>query len=98
MLVLSLPGRGEMKFRREHSGDGVNHIIQGERLAKNVSLAAEVAAEKCVRQDDDTALRRICRGCVEAGAYRRLHAEQGEDIRRRARPFDSLRLGSAGQI
>src|SRR5204862_7840579 len=92
MLGLSFARRREMKLGRKHADDCVSHVIQGEGLAKNISLSAKMAAIKGVRDDCDVGLRRIGCGRVEARADCRLHPEKGEDVRRSPRAFDPFRF------
>src|SRR3954471_2799347 len=98
MLILSFASGGKMKVRRKHADDGVNHIVEGERLTERGAFAAEVAPEKSVGQNGDMSLRRIGRGGVEPRAERRSRTEKREDIGRSARAFDPFRLGAAGQV
>ena len=91
-LVLSFARGGQMKFRRKDADYCVDNVVERECLAKGGALAAEMAFMKCVSQNRDMAFAGIGCGRIEAGSERRLHAEERENIRGRARALDALRL------
>src|SRR6266404_251211 len=98
MLVLPFARGAQMKLRRQHADDRVNDIVQRQRLAEHVALAAEMAAEKGVRQHRDVSLRRIGRRRVETRAERGFHPEKSEEIRRSSRALNPFRLWPARQV
>ena len=90
----AMPDVGPVRIRkplRHHADDGEQRAVERDRLADNRRVAAETFAPQAMADHRDP-VARVGGTLRETGAEHRLHAEHGEEVRRRLDRADPLRV------